>query len=53
MCRVHWSRVPKELQQALWRAYNHGRGIGTPAYREAREAAIQSVPREEPLTLGF
>jgi len=42
MCRECWSRVPKDTQSAVykaWRAYSRaaGRGTDPAAFREARE----------------
>lgn len=51
MCVRHWHLVPKDQQQALYRAYRamtrattRPSGLSTVlAYRQAREAAVQSV----------
>lgn len=51
MCKPHWSRVPAELQRAVWREYTPGQEMSkdpTPAYLEAARAAIESVPPVKP-----
>jgi hypothetical protein len=49
MCRSCWSRVPRDLQQEVyrtWRAWRRDWGDLDlmHAYREAKEAAIAAVP---------
>lgn len=48
MCRPCWSQVPRDLQQAVYRTWRAWRGgldhEKAAAYRQAREAAIASVP---------
>jgi len=50
MCRPHWYQVPKALRDRVWETWNAVRRGGVkgetwPAYEEARDAAIASVPR--------
>jgi hypothetical protein len=45
MCREDWYRVPKALRNALWTAWDGGRGAGTPPHREAMRAAIDALGR--------
>jgi hypothetical protein len=49
MCAACWRRVPKELQQAVYRAWrkwrrDFGNAELMQAHREAADAAIGSVP---------
>ena len=46
MCPRHWYQVPKPLRRAVWIAWNHGAGAGTPAHRAAMRAAIAVVSRD-------
>jgi hypothetical protein len=43
MCRHHWYQVPPELRDAVWGAYDHGRGVGTAGLLRAQTAAIASL----------
>ena len=43
MCLDHWRMVSKPLQDAVYAAYDHGAGIGTPALMHAQYAAIEAV----------
>lgn len=43
LCRQDWARVPEPLQKALYSAWDHGRGRGSAAHREAMLAVIRSV----------
>lgn len=43
MCGDHWAMVPRPLQQAVYRAYDHGRGLGTGELLAAQTAAIDAV----------
>jgi hypothetical protein len=43
MCPLHWRLVPKPVQRAVNAAYDHRRGLGTPALRAAQLAAIRAV----------
>jgi len=45
MCYPDWARVPGPLQQAVYRAYDKGRGVGTVALARAQETAIAAVER--------
>lgn len=47
MCRQHWYAVPKELRDAVWRTYDHGRGLMAEEYAEARDAAIAAAELAE------
>jgi hypothetical protein len=42
MCRDHWYMVPKELRDAVWKAYR-GAGVFSEEYAEARDAAIAAA----------
>jgi hypothetical protein len=44
MCPKHWSLVPREIQMAVYRAWNDGKP--TPAYTAARERAIASLVQQ-------
>jgi len=46
MCRVHWYKVPRELQRRVWATYVEGQEIRkdpTEEYMEASQAAIDAV----------
>lgn len=43
MCPGDWRRVPKPIQNAVYRAWKDGRGAGSPAHRAAMAAAIRAV----------
>ena len=43
MCRAHWRMVSGPLQQAVYRAYRRGLGIGTEELMQAQDAAIAAV----------
>lgn len=43
MCGRHWRLVPRELQQALTRAWARGAGAGTDLHRDAMAAAVQAA----------
>lgn len=43
MCRTHWYMVPKPLRDAVYDAYRHGLGAGSPAHRDAILAAAEAV----------
>jgi hypothetical protein len=42
-CRQDWRLVPKPLQQAVYRAWDHGRGRGTRAHTAACDAAVRAA----------
>jgi hypothetical protein len=42
-CGIHWRMVPPALQRAVYAAYDHGRGMGTPALASAHRAAVRAV----------
>jgi len=44
MCLPHWSRVPKPLQQQVWRLWKRG---PMAAYRDVRQRAIDVVVQAE------
>ena len=46
MCPRHWRVVPKPLRKAVWVAWRHGAGAGSPAHRAAMRAAIAAVSRD-------
>lgn len=43
MCPAHWAMVPKQLQQAVNVAWDHGEGAGTTAHNTAIHRAIEAV----------
>jgi hypothetical protein len=45
MCPPDWYRVPKPLRDAVWRTWDGGRGLLTPAYAAARRAAVDAATR--------
>ena len=48
-CRADWSRIPRVLRDAVWAAWDNGRGAGSPAHRAAITAAIDAINgRNEP-----
>ena len=46
MCSEDWKRVPKPLQNAVYRAFDYGRGRGSAAHLAAVKAAIRAVNGE-------
>jgi hypothetical protein len=42
---AHWRLVPKPMQQAVYRAYAHGEGIGSPQLLAAQQAAVRAANR--------
>lgn len=42
-CRNHWYRVPVMLRQAVWAAWDNGRGAGTSEHMLAISDAIEAV----------
>lgn len=44
-CPADWARVPKPLQRAVYRAYRHGEGVGSPEHIAAMDAAIAAMNR--------
>lgn len=52
MCLPHWRKVPRDLQQAVWAAYEPGqerRKDPSEAYLEAARAAVNAVAEQEGL----
>jgi len=50
MCLAHWRRVPKPIQQAVWRSYRVGQCDDrkpSEAWHQAADAAIGFVARAE------
>ena len=45
MCGIHWRLVPPPAARAVYAAYDHGAGIGTPELIAAQAAAIRIVNR--------
>jgi alkylhydroperoxidase family enzyme len=43
LCWTDWRRVPPALQQAVYAAWNGGRGAGTPEHRAACAAATDAA----------
>jgi len=46
-CGHCWDKVPKPLQQAVYRAWNRGAGAGSVEHRAAMQAAIRAMNRDE------
>lgn len=46
MCLVHWRRVPKALNHAVFETYRNYRQDPW-AYRQARDAAVAAVVEKE------
>lgn len=44
-CRQCWGLIPKPLQQAVYRNWDHGRGRGSQAHTAAMRAAIEAASR--------
>lgn len=40
-CRSHWFSLPAPMRSAIWRAYDHGEGVGGDALLTAHAAAIE------------
>lgn len=48
-CRRHWGQVPGHLKRAVYAAWDHGAGYGTPEHADAMKAAIaRMAPVEVP-----
>ena len=47
MCPGHWRRLPQPLKGAVLRAWDGGRGAGSPAHLAAIRAAIAAANRQE------
>lgn len=50
MCRTHWRKVPKRMQDAIWAEYVPGQEIRkdpTPEYYRATQEAIRHVAEKE------
>lgn len=43
MCALHWRLVPRPLQRAVYQAWDHGAGRGTPEHLAAMAAAVRVV----------
>jgi hypothetical protein len=43
MCYVHWQQVPKHLQRRVYRAYDHGWGIGSDEHQKAVQEARKAI----------
>jgi hypothetical protein len=43
MCRTDWYRVPGALRDAVWAAWDRGRGAGSTEHTAAITAAISAV----------
>ncbi len=39
-CKHHWYMIPKPLRDAVWSAWQHGKGAGSPAHLSAVATAI-------------
>ena len=44
-CRQDWGRISRPLQRAVYDAWDHGRGRGTPQHAAAMRAAISAAER--------
>lgn len=42
-CRAHWFQVTVPIRQAVYRAWDSGRGRGTPGHTKACELAIAQM----------
>jgi hypothetical protein len=42
-CSRHWYQVPEPLRQAVYRAWNRGKGTGTAEHRQAMLAAVDTM----------
>ena len=54
MCRAHWARVPRKIQQAVWRNYRPGQCNDrepSEAWHVAADAAIGAVAAKEGIFL--
>lgn len=53
MCYAHWKKVPKPIQNEVWRTYRKGQendlSLIGPGYREAVRAAVEAVAAKEGL----
>lgn len=47
MCPPDWGALPKPFRQAVWTAWQDGRGAGTPAHQAAVRAAIKAANRKQ------
>jgi hypothetical protein len=45
-CRQDWARISRPLQRAVYDAWDHGRGRGTPQHQAAMDAAIRAAERQ-------
>lgn len=45
MCPRHWKLVPPAIQNAVYRAWNHGQGAGSYAHTAAIMRAIEAARR--------
>lgn len=45
-CRAHWYAIPKPYRDAVWRAYDHGLGLGSPEHAAAIRAAVGALNGE-------
>jgi hypothetical protein len=43
MCAPHWRLVPRQVQRAVWDAYDGGAGLGSGELLRAQAAAIKAV----------
>jgi hypothetical protein len=43
MCPKHWRMVPRWVQSAVYAAFDHRAGLGTPALHAAQSLAIRLV----------
>lgn len=43
MCGIHWRLVPAPLQRAVYQAWDHGAGRGSPEHLAAMAAAVRVV----------
>lgn len=45
-CLIHWHAIPKPLRDAVWKAWNNGKGAGTDAHHAAMTRAVEYLNRE-------
>lgn len=46
LCAPHWRLVPPAMRRAVYTAYAHGLGLGSPELRDAHAAAVLAVNRQ-------
>lgn len=49
MCKIHWYRVPLDIQRRVWRHFKPGAAKQSDEHRQAVRDAIQAVAQREGL----